>query len=321
MRRLVSALALAACAFAVPAFAQDRAPIRLIIGVPAGGSIDLIARLMAEKMKDSLGENVVVDIRAGAGGRLAVAETKKSAPDGRAVYVGASNTFTVLPNIYGDRLEYDPVKDFTPVGRLVRFDLGFATGPAIPPADQNIKAALAWAKANPTKASFGTPGPGTTSHFVGVMISSASGVPLTHVPYKGGTPGVNDLMGGHVAFMVNSFADMNEQHKAGRLRILASTGAKRSPLDPNVPTLKESGINVDADVAIDAFAPAGVPADQVKRLNTAMVAAINAPDVRQRMQAYGLFPAPSTPDELRAFQAAEVKMWAEPIKASGFKGE
>jgi tripartite-type tricarboxylate transporter receptor subunit TctC len=321
MRRLISALALAACAFAAPASAQDKAPIRLVIGVPAGGSIDLIARLLADKLRDSLNDQVVVDIRAGAGGRLAVAETKKSAPDGRTIYVGASNTFTVLPNIYGDRLGYDPVKDFTPVGRLVRFDLGFATGPATPASAHNIKDALVWAKANPDKAAYGTPGPGTTSHFVGVMISTASGVPMTHVPYKGGTPGVNDLMGGHVAFMVNSFADMNEQHKAGRVRILASTGGKRSPLDPNVPTLKEAGINVEADVAIDAFAPAGVPPDQIKRLNAALVAAINSPDVRQRMQAYGLFPAPSSPDELRAFQATEVKMWAEPIKASGFKGD
>jgi tripartite-type tricarboxylate transporter receptor subunit TctC len=319
MRRLISGLVLAACALALPAHAQDKAPIRLVIGVPAGGSIDLIARLLAEKMKDSLNDQVIVDIRAGAGGRLAVAETKKSQPDGRTIYVGASNTFTVLPNVYGDRLEYDPVKDFSPVGRLIRFDLAFATGPAVPA--QNIKDALAWAKANPSKAAYGTPGPGTTSHFVGVMIANASGIPMTHVPYKGGTPGVNDLMGGHLTFMVNSFADMFQQHQSGRLRILASVGARRSPLDGNVPTLKESGINVEADVAIDAYAPAGVPAEQIRRLNTAMVQAINSPDVRQRMQAYGLFPAASSPQELAAFQAAEVKMWAEPIKASGFKGE
>jgi len=270
-------------------------------------------------MKDSLNDQVIVDIRAGAGGRLAVQETKKSAPDGRTIYVGASNTFTVLPNIYGDRLEYDPVKDFTPVGRLVRFDLGFAAGPAVPA--QNIKDALAWAKANPSKATYGTPGPGTTSHFVGIMIANATGIPLTHVPYKGGTPAINDLMGGHVAFVVNSFADMNEQHQAGRVRILADVGPKRSPLDMNVPTLKESGINVAADIAIDAYAPAGVPVDQVKRLNTVLMQAINAPDVQERLRTYGLFPAPSSPDELRVFQEVELKLWAEPIKASGFKGD
>jgi len=319
MRRLITALVLAASTLAHPALAEDKQPIRLVIGVPAGGSIDLIARLVAEKMKDSLNDQVIVDIRAGAGGRLAVQETKKSAPDGRTIYVGASNTFTVLPNIYGDRLEYDPVKDFTPVGRLVRFDLGFAAGPAVPA--QNIKDALAWAKANPSKATYGTPGPGTTSHFVGIMIANATGIPLTHVPYKGGTPAINDLMGGHVAFVVNSFADMNEQHQAGRVRILADVGPKRSPLDMNVPTLKESGINVAADIAIDAYAPAGVPVDQVKRLNTVLMQAINAPDVQERLRTYGLFPAPSSPDELRVFQEVELKLWAEPIKASGFKGD
>jgi tripartite-type tricarboxylate transporter receptor subunit TctC len=319
MRRFITGLAVSAFAFALPAEAQDKAPIRLVIGVPAGGSIDLIARLIADKMKDSLNDQVVVDIRAGAGGRLAVAETKKSPPDGRTIYVGASGPFVVLPNVYGDRLDYDPVKDFTPIGRLSRFDLGFATGPAVPA--QNIKDAIAWAKANPSKASYGTPGPGTTSHFVGVMIANATAIPFTHVPYKGGTPGVNDLMGGHVAFLVNSFADMNAQHQAGRLRILAAAGAKRSPLAPDVPTLKESGIDVTADVAIDAYAPAGVPADQVRRLNAAMAQAINAPDVQQRMRSYGLFPAASSSRELAAFQAAEVKMWADPIKASGFKGD
>lgn len=319
MNRFVVALAFAACTLTQPAFAQDKAPIRLVIGVPAGGSIDLIARLLADKLKDSLNDQVIVDIRAGAGGRLAVQETKKSAPDGRTIYVGASNTFTVLPNVYGDRLDYDPVKDFAPVGRLVRFDLGFAAGPAVPA--NNIKDAIAWARANPSKATYGTPGPGTTSHFVGVMIAQATGIPMTHVPYKGGTPAINDLMGGHVAFVINSFADMNEQHQAGKIRILADVGPKRSPLDPSVPTLKESSIDVVADVAIDAYAPAGVPADQIKRLNAALVQAINTPDIQQRMRSYGLFPAPSSPDELRAFQAAEVKMWAEPIKASGFKGD
>lgn len=319
--RLIAALAFAllSLSLSLPAQAQDKPPIRLVIGVPAGGSIDLIARLIADKLKESLNDQVIVDIRAGAGGRLAVAETKKSAPDGRTIYVGASNTFTVLPNVYGERLGYDPVKDFTPVARLVRFDLGLAVGPAVPAT--NIKDALAWAKANPAKATFGTPGPGTTSHFVGVMISQATGIPLSHVPYKGGTPAITDLMGGHVSFVVNSFADMFEHHAAGKIRIVADVGPKRSPLDMNVPTLKESGINVAADVAIDTYAPAGVPADQVSRLNAALVKAINAPDVQQRMRTYGLFPAPSSPQDLAAFQAAEVKMWAEPIKASGFKGE
>ena len=320
-RLAIATLALLATA---PSFAQapapaDKAPIRLIVSVPAGGSIDLIARLMADKLKESLNEPVVIENRGGAGGRLAMAEVKKSPPDGRTIYIGTSGPFTVLPNIYGDKLEYDAIKDYTPIGRLVRFDLAFAAGPAVPA--KNIKDAIAWARANPGKASFGTPGPGTTSHFVGVMIAKATGVTLTHVPYKGGTPAINDVIGGHLPFIVNSFADMFEQHKAGGLTILADAGPKRSPLEPAIPTLRESGIDVAADVAIDAYFPANTSADLVKRMNKAMTDAINSPDVTQRMRVYGLFPATTGPEELVKLQMEETKMWAQPIKDSGFTGE
>ncbi len=318
----IAAATLALLATAQLSLAQtagDKAPIRQIISVPPGGSIDLVGRLLSDKMKDSLNEPVIVENRAGAGGRLAMAEVKKSPPDGRTIYIGTSGPFSVLPNIYGDKLEYDAIKDYTPIGRLVRFDLAFAMGPAVPA--KNLKDALAWAKANPGKASFGTPGPGTTSHFVGVMISKATGIPLTHVPYKGGTPAINDVLGGHLPFIVNSFADMFEQHKAGGLQILADTGPKRSPLEPAIPTLKESGIDVAADVAIDAYGPAGMPADLVKRIHTAMMQAISAPDVQQRLKTYGLFAAPSSPEELVKFQTDETRMWAVPIKDSGFTGE
>jgi tripartite-type tricarboxylate transporter receptor subunit TctC len=270
-------------------------------------------------MKDSLNEPVLIENRGGAGGRLAMAEVKKSPPDGRTIYIGTSGPFSVLPNIYGSRLEYDAVKDYTPIGRLVRFDLAFASGPAVPAT--NIKDAIAWARANPDKASFGTPGPGTTSQFVGVMISKATGVAFTHVPYKGGTPAINDVIGGHTPFIVDSFADMFEQHKAGGLHILADAGPKRSPLDPAIPTLRESGIDVAADVAIDAYGPAGMKAETVKRLHDAMAAAIAAPDVITRMKTYGLFPASSTPVDMVKFLVEETKLWAVPIKDSGFTGE
>ncbi|MGZ3411736.1 MAG: Bug family tripartite tricarboxylate transporter substrate binding protein [Xanthobacteraceae bacterium] len=311
--------AVAATALCAPALAQEKAPIRLVVGVTAGGSIDLIARLLADKLKDSLNDQVVVENRGGAGGRLALNEVKNSRPDGRTIYVNTSGPFSVLPNIYGDKLDYDPVKDFSPIGRLVRFDLAFTTGPAT--GAQNIAEGIAWARANPSKAAYGTPGPGTTSHFIGVMIAKATGIPFTHVPYKGGTPALNDLAGGHVSFVINSFADTIELHKAGKLRILADTGPKRSPLAPEIPTLQESGINVAADVAIDAYGPANLPPELIKRLHGALTDAINAPDVQQRMRTYGLFPAPSTPEELVKFQVEETKMWEVPIRESGFKGD
>jgi tripartite-type tricarboxylate transporter receptor subunit TctC len=181
---------------------SEKNPVRFIVGVPAGGSIDLLARQLAEKMKDLLGEPVLVENRAGANQRIALAEVRKSPPDARTLYIGTSGPFSILPNIYGDRLDYDPVKDFTPIARLVHFDLAIGVGPATPA--QNLSELIAWLKANPQKASYGTPGAGTTSHFVGVMFANSIAAPLIHVPYKGGTPAINDLVGGHIPVLVDS---------------------------------------------------------------------------------------------------------------------
>jgi tripartite-type tricarboxylate transporter receptor subunit TctC len=270
-------------------------------------------------MKDILGEPVVVENRPGANQRLAMAEVRKSPPDARTLYIGTSGPFSILPNIYGAKLEYDPVKDFTPIARLVHFDLGVATGPATPA--QDLRELVSWLKANPTKATYGTPGAGTTSHFVGVMFASSIGAPLIHVPYKGGTPAINDLVGGHIPMLINSLADMVEQHKAGNLRIVAATGPKRSALLPEVPTLKESGVNVAVDIAIDVYGSGNTPPPLVTRMNAVLVAAIGNTDVLQRILAYGLLPAPSSAEELTAKQIEETALWAEPIKASGFSGE
>jgi tripartite-type tricarboxylate transporter receptor subunit TctC len=236
---------------------SEKNPVRFIVGVPAGGSIDLLARQLAEKMKDILGEPVLVENQAGANQRIALAEVRKSPPDARTLYIGTSGLFSILPNIYGDKLDYDPVKDFTPIARLVHFDIAIGVGPATPA--QNLPELIAWLRANPQKASYGTPGAGTTSHFVGLMFASSLATPLIHVPYKGGTPAINDLVGGHIPMLINSLADMLEQHKAGNLRIVAATGPKRSALLPEVPTLKESGVDVAVDIAIDVYGSGNAP--------------------------------------------------------------
>jgi len=297
----------------------EKSPVRFIVGVTAGGSIDLLARQLAEKMKDILGEPVLVENRAGANQRIALAEVRKSPPDARTLYIGTSGPFSILPDIYGDKLEYDPVKDFTPIARLVHFDLAIGVGPATPA--QNLSELITWLKANPQKASYGTPGAGTTSHFVGVMFANSIAAPLTHVPYKGGTPAINDLVGGHIPMLVNSLADMLEQHKAGNLRIVAATGPKRSALLPDAPTLKESGVDVAVDIAIDVYGSGNIPPPAVTRMNAVLLAALGNADVLSRILAYGLLPAPSSADELAQKQIEETKLWAAPIKASGFTGE
>ena len=307
-------LVIAACP---PGHAEsEKNPVRFIVGVPAGGSIDLLARQLAEKMKDILGEPVLVENRAGANQRIALAEVRKSPPDARTLYIGTSGPFSILPNIYGDKLDYDPVKDFTPIARLVH---AIGVGPATPA--QNLPELIAWLRANPQKASYGTPGAGTTSHFVGVMFASSLAAPLIHVPYKGGTPAINDLVGGHIPMLINSLADMLEQHKAGNLRIVAATGPKRSALLPEVPTLKESGVDVAVDIAIDVYGSGNAPPALVTRMNAVLLQAISNADVLSRILAYGLLPAPSSADELAQKQIEETKLWAAPIKASGFTGE
>jgi tripartite-type tricarboxylate transporter receptor subunit TctC len=318
-RFLVAALAVLAALGQAGAAEGDKAPVRLIVGVSAGGSIDLLARQLADKMKDILGEPVVVENRSGANQRIALAEVRKSPPDARTLYIGTSGPFSILPNIYGDKLEYDPIKDFTPVARLVHFDLAIAVGPSTPA--KSLSDLVAWLKANPDKATYGTPGAGTTSHFVGVMFAGSINAKLTHVPYKGGTPAINDLVGGHIPMLINSLADMMEQHKAGNLRIVAATGPKRSTLLPDIPTLKESGVDVAVDIAIDAYGSGNIPPAAVKRMNAALIAALGNADVLQRILTYGLLPAPSSPEELARKQVEETKLWAAPIKASGFTGE
>ncbi len=319
MRRVLAAVALVLASYQPVTAQSDTNPIRFVVGVPAGGSIDLLARQLADKMKDILGEPVLVENRAGANQRIALAEVKKSSPDARTLYIGTSGPFSILPNIYGDKLEYDPVRDFTPIARLVHFDLAIATGPSTPAKD--LAGLVAWLKANPAKASYGTPGAGTTSHFVGVMFASATGATLTHVPYKGGTPAINDLVGGHIPMLVNSLADMLEQHKAGNLRIVAAAGPKRSALLPDVPTLREAGTNVAVDIAIDVYGSGNIPRPVVTRMNAVLVMALANADVLARILAYGLLPAPLGAEELAQKQVEETNLWAAPIKASGFSGE
>ena len=322
MRRLrlcIIAFAALAATCAPGQAETEKSPVRFIVGVPAGGSIDLLARQLAEKMKDILDEPVLVENRAGANQRIALAEVRKSPPDARTLYIGTSGPFSILPDIYGDKLEYDPVKDFTPIARLVHFDLAIGVGPATPA--QNLSELITWLKANPQKASYGTPGAGTTSHFVGVMFANSIAAPLAHVPYKGGTPAINDLVGGHIPMLVNSLADMLEQHKAGDLRIVAATGPNRSALLPDAPTLKESGVDVAVDIAIDVYGSGHIPAAAVTRMNAVLLAALGNADVLSRILAYGLLPAPSSADELAQKQIEETKLWAAPIKASGFTGE
>lgn len=316
MKRRSFALA-AASVMAVPSFAQER-PVRILVGFPPGGSVDVIARLLAERLRASLAQNVIVDNKPGAGGRVALNEVRRAVPDGQTLVLSPSGALVIQPWLYSN-LGYDPVRDFTAIARVTTFDFAVTAGPGAPPGD--LRAVLAWMKANPAKAHYATSGAGTVPHFAGQLLAQASGVPLNHVAYRGGAPAAQDLLGGQVPLMVDTASETLEQHKAGKVRILAVTGEARSRALPDVPTLKEAGINVAADAFFGLYGPAGLPAGVVERIDRAVADALKAPDVQERIYALGLVPGYAPAAALAATQAAHLKKWEAPIKASGFKAE
>jgi tripartite-type tricarboxylate transporter receptor subunit TctC len=323
MKRRSFSLAIAtsvAAALAAPlgTTAQDKPPVRILVGFPPGGSADTVARLLAEKMRAALGQNVIVDNKPGAAGRVALGELKRAAPDGQTFVLTPSGALVVLPWLFNN-LGYDPVKDFTPVARVVTFDFAITAGPAAPPGD--IKALLAWMKANPGKANYGTPGAGTVPHFTGVLLSQGSGIPMTHVAYKGGAPSVSDLLGGQIPVVIDTPLETIEHHRAGKLRILAVTGEQRTKSLPDVPTLKESGIPISADAFFGLYGPPGLSADATARVSRAVADALKSPEVSDKIFSLGLAPAYGSGEQLAATQAAHLKRWEAPVKASGFKAE
>ena len=317
-RRHFSALVvLAAATFARPSLAQDRTT-RIVVGFPPGGSADVIARLLAEKLRASLGQNVLVDNKPGAGGRVALNEVKRAAPDGQTLILSPSGALVIQPWLYSN-LGYDPIKDFTAISRVSTFDFAVTAGPGAPAGD--IRPVLAWMKANPSKANYATSGAGTVPHFAGQLLGQASGVPMTHVAYRGGAPAAQDLIGGQVPLMVDTASETIEHHKSGKVRILAVTGETRNKALPDVPTLKESGINVSADAYFGLYGPAGMAPDVVAKIDRAVAEALRDPVIQEKIYGFGLVPNHAGPAELAATQAAHLKRWEEPIKASGFKAE
>jgi tripartite-type tricarboxylate transporter receptor subunit TctC len=319
MLRKFAILAAALAAFTTSAAAQGSQPFRILVGVAPGASTDTIARLIADKLRVSLNETVIVENKTGAAQRIAMQELLKSPADGRTIFLGSNSVYSILPHIYGDRTGYDPFKDATPITRVVAFQVGIGAGNQL--GVTNIKELVAWAKAHPGNLSFASPGAGTSSHFTGVMLSKALGLPMTHVPYRGTSPALADLIGGHIPLLFTAYSDLPEPAKAGKLKILATAGPKRSPATPDTPTLKEQGVDIAFDSSFDMHAKAGTPPETIKQLNEAVVAAIRDPEVNAKLVTLGVQPIGSTADELLKMQQAEYKFWEQPVKDSGYKGD
>lgn len=300
-----------------PTPAADQ-PVRFVLPYAAGGGGESLLRLMAEPLRKSLGRPVIVDNKPGAAGRLGVRYVKDAPADGSVLLFVPIAPMSVFPHVYQD-LGYDAVADFRPVSQIATFDLGLAVGPAVPA--QSVTDLLAWLKANPDKASYGTPAAGSLPHFFALMFGNAAGVELRHVPYKGNAPALADLTGGHLPMFFTSTPDLVELHKSGRLRVLATSGRERSIVLPDVPTFREAGQAIEGTGWYGVFAPARTPEPVVARLSEAIVAASRTPEVIARMQVLGIRPTGTTPAELARIQRADLDLWGPVIRSSGFKPE
>jgi tripartite-type tricarboxylate transporter receptor subunit TctC len=318
--RLAPALLLAlAGVHSVPASAQlGGEPTRIIFPFAAGGSGDALARLMAEHLRVALDQPVIVENRVGAQGRIGVQAVKAAAPDGKTLLLIPVAPMSVYQHVY-KTLAYDPIGDFQPVAQVATFDFGLAVGPQVPA--KTLKELVDWVKANPTQGSYGTPAAGTLPHFFAVSFARTAGLDLRHVGYRGSAGALTDLVAGQVPIVVTTTSDLLEQHKAQRIRVLATSDTQRSPFLPDVPTFREAGYDIQGRGWYGVFVPAKTPSDAVERLNKAIVAAVQTPAVKERLLAFGLLPTGTSAAELGRIQKADSELWAPAVKASGFTPE
>jgi tripartite-type tricarboxylate transporter receptor subunit TctC len=314
-------LLVSAAGFVPRASAQAvKRPVHIIVGFPAGGGTDVIARILADRLRGPYAATVLVENKPGAAARLAVEYVKNADPDGSVMLFTPDFPITVYPHSFRS-LNYDPLRDFTAVSPAARSMLTYNIGPAVPDSVKTLSDFVAWCKANPGKASYGTTAAGGTPHFVGVMLANEAGVPMTPVHYRGGAPALQDLLGGHVAASVNPISEILPSAKAGALRVLAVSGARRSSFLPEVPTMTEAGYNVVVESWLGVFVPAKTPADTVAALSAAIADAVKSPQMAESLAKIGNLPAFQTPAEFAAVVKADVARWAPIVKASGFVAE
>jgi tripartite-type tricarboxylate transporter receptor subunit TctC len=316
LRILLAALAIAS----FDAMAQYPArPIRLMVPFPPGGSTDIVARIVAQKLGAQLGQSLVIENRGGAGGTLGTAVVAKAAPDGYFLVVGTTSTHVVAPSVY-QRLDYDPVKDFAPISLIATTPYLLVVNPAVKA--NSVKDLVELMKASPGRLNYASAGVGSTTHLAMEMLKSASGTFVLHIPYNGNGPAGRAVMAGEVEILFGSLPAVLPHAKAGRVRALAVGTPKRSPSLPDVPTVAESGYaGFDASLWLAFMAPAGTPAPIVERLQKEIAIAVNAKDTAELLDKNGAEPLTSTPAELAAMIKDGIGKYAKVVKAAGVKPE
>jgi tripartite-type tricarboxylate transporter receptor subunit TctC len=318
MRRIIPCLALLlfVAVSAAPAPAQiTEQPIRMVFPFAAGGIGDALARLIADNLRAGLNTPVVVENMTGAAGRLGTRNVVTAEPDGKTILITPIAPVAVHQHVYKD-LGYDPIKDLAPISQVAEFEFAIAVGPQVPA--KTLKELVEWAKTNPQQASYGSPGAGALPHFFGVLFGRAAGVDLVHVGYKGSAPAIAALAGGQIPIVSTTTSDLLAMHQAGKIRILATSDSKRSPLVPDVPTFKESGYEIVGTSWYAIFAPAKTPKDIRDKYAKIIAETVKRPDMKERLLKMGLYATGTTPEELHEIQKTDSAKWAPAVQASGF---
>ncbi|MES3002090.1 MAG: Bug family tripartite tricarboxylate transporter substrate binding protein [Pseudomonadota bacterium] len=293
----------------------------LISGFPAGGMGVYVARPLAEKMRGKYASGVLVEAKPGAGGRIAVEYVKRANPDGLTILQIPSSPMVLYPNTY-KKLNYDTFTDFIPVTTMVSYAFVFTAGPGLPPEIKTVADYVKWAKANPKQANYGIPAAGSALHFAGMMLQRAAGIEFTSVPYRGGAPLLQDVMGGQIPVSFNVLGEVLPHVKSGKLRALGVTTAERSIFLPEVPTMVEQGYK---DIAmmeyLSLFLPAKTPQDIVRRLNTSVRESLQSPDLIESLAKNGLQPVHQSPEEFAQLLRQDYQKWGAIQKATGFTAE
>ena len=294
---------------------------RIITGFAAGGTSDTICRRVAQKLQGDFAKTAVVENKTGAGGQIAVQTVKAAAPDGANILQTPTSILTIYPHIY-KKLAYEPLVDLTPVTLGCVFDFGLAVGPAVPLSVKTVPEFLAWAKANPLGANFGSPAAGSTPHFIGALLGKNASVDLKHAAYRGTQPAMLDLLGGNVSAVSGPIGDLTQHLPTGKVRILGVSGAKRNRFAPDVPTYEEQGIkNATHSEWFAFFLPAKAAPELVARLNASMKNALAQKDVIDGLNGFGLEAMSSTPAELTELIKRDTAKWAPIVKQVGFTAE
>ena len=324
-RRFIGASMAGGLATAFPGAWAQTSPAgknaRFVVGFAPGGGTDTIARMVADSVRPAYPDGLIVENRPGASSRIAVDYVKAAAPDGQTMLVTPDFALTVYPHSFR-KLSYDPQKDLVPVATVALAGIALCAGPSVPDSVKNASDYIEWCRSDPKRATFGSPGAGSSFHFAGIMMGRAKGVEMQHVGYKGGAPALQDVMGGQIPVNVCAVGEAIPFLQSGRLRVLGTFGTQRDPFAPEAPTMVESGFkDVVAEAWIGAFMPAKTPRDIVAKAAAALNQATSSGVLTDRLGKYGMKPLTNTPEQLAALLKSDIERWGPVVKASGFTAD